>query len=119
MAFAPVRIRRETRQIGKSSIHWHEKVTYQVIFSRECNENDVRDAITLMLESKIMKYEKEIYGLKSRYFESDTNSKSCIVGLSGRLNCADFNGGSCLACTFNTTIVQLEVRVQGLKREQP
>ena len=117
MTFTPVRIKRDTKQVGKSKIHWLEKLEYKILFAFEGNEDGVKNEIKNYVENKISEYEELTFEIRNRYFEKDLSIKNeCISNLSKNLNCKDFNGNGCTLCDFRTTMVSWECFLLDLRK---
>ena len=118
MAFAPIRIKRVTRQVSKSDLHWHEKVMYQILMAYNPENVDIQESMALFLDNQLVKYEKYTYALRCRYFnDGSPTANGCTVGLSSKLSCLDFGGNTCNSCSFEQAITRWEIRVMDLKKE--
>ena len=117
MTFSPVRVARNTKQLGKSKLHWTEKLEYKVLFAYEGRDENVKKDVLRYVEEKMIKYEEMTVAIRSRFFETTpARNDDCVASLSGNLKCSDFNGSGCISCDFDRAMWDWERTMSDLKK---
>ena len=112
----PVRIRRESKQVEKSQLHWAEKVVYTALFGMEENleGSNVKRDVADFIKNAIKKYETATYRLRNKIFRRNWKNSSaveCILNLSANLICTESDGEACRECQFKREMIRMELKM--------
>ena len=88
----PVRIKRESKLVEKSQLHWAERLIYTALFGmeEELGESNIKKDVIDFIKNAIQKYEAITYRLRNKIFRRNWKSGAiteCILNLSTNLIC--------------------------------
>ena len=112
----PVRIKRESKQVEKSQLHWAERLVYTALFGmeEELGESNIKRDVIDFIKNAILKYETVTYRLRNKIFRRTWKTRAateCILNLSANLICTESDGEACIECQFKREIVRMDMKM--------
>ena len=117
MLNVPVRIKRESKLVEKSQLHWAERLIYTALFGmeEELGESDIKRNVIDFIKNAIQKYEAVTYRLRNKIFKRNWKSGTtteCILNLSTNLSCTESDGEACVECQFKREIIRMNTKME-------